>query len=247
MEEEIKLIRLDSLLVQLGYAQSRERAKNLIQSGYVLINGKIITKISAKYPFEVKLEVTAKDINWVSRAGLKLEKALKLWLIDVNNLVCLDIGSSTGGFTEVLLHNGAKKVYALDVGHNQLAKSLLKDSRVVSLEGQNIRETSKKLFDEPIDFITVDVSFISLEHILPKINEYLKKGCKAIVLIKPQFEVGKDLIQKGVVYDSDLHNQVINKIKILSKKENLIPLELIESPIKGMEGNKEFLLYLEKN
>ncbi|MBU1046745.1 TlyA family RNA methyltransferase [Patescibacteria group bacterium] len=246
MDEKNELIRLDSLLVKLGYAQSRQRAKNLIESGGVLIDGNVVTKISAKYPLGVNLEMISKDINWVSRAGLKLEKALEVWSIDVDNLVCLDIGSSTGGFTEVLLHNGAKKVYALDVGHNQLAESLLDDIRVVSIEGQNIRETSKELFSEPIDFITVDVSFISLEHILPKINELLKKSGEAVVLIKPQFEVGKDLIQKGFVYDSDLHNEVINKIKTLSIKENLIPLEVIESSIKGLEGNKEYLIHLKK-
>ncbi|MFH0749719.1 MAG: TlyA family RNA methyltransferase, partial [Candidatus Gottesmanbacteria bacterium] len=227
-------IRLDELLVQLGYAQSRERAKALIQSGYVLVDGNLIIKASAQYVQGVVIKMTAKDIPWVSRAGLKLEKALKTWPININNTICLDVGSSTGGFTDVLLNQGAKKVYALDVGHDQLAQRLRDDHRVISMEDKNIRVATIAWFTEPIDVITVDVSFISLKHILPKVFELLRENGEAVVLIKPQFEVGKAYIGKGIVRDPVLHKQIIDTIKELSIKEGLTPVDVIESPIKGV-------------
>lgn len=244
--EKAQPLRLDQLLVQLGHAQSRERAKALIKAGHVLIKGNPITKVGARYTPDEAIEVTAEDIPWVSRAGLKLEKALEVWSINVTDAVCLDIGASTGGFTEVLLHRGAKKVYALDVGHDQLVQRLRDDQRVVVMEGKNIRETTSEYFIEPIDVITVDVSFISLKHVLSKVAELLRDNGEAVVLIKPQFEVGKEYIRKGIVRDPILHEQVINTVKTFAIKEGLTPVDMTESPIKGIGGNKEFLLYLKK-
>ncbi|MEK7139085.1 MAG: TlyA family RNA methyltransferase [Patescibacteria group bacterium] len=244
--EKIRSVRLDQLLIQLGYTQSRERAKALIKAGHVLIDGKPITKVATRCAPDTAIEVTIGDIPWVSRAGLKLEKALETWPIDVTNTVCLDVGASTGGFTEVLLHRGVKKVYALDVGHDQLAQRLRDDRRVIAMEGKNIRAAASAWFVEPLDIVTADVSFISLQHVLPKVSELLRDGGEAVVLIKPQFEVGKALIQKGVVRDPALHQQVINTIKALAIKEGLTPVDVTESPIEGVGGNKEFLLYLKK-
>jgi 23S rRNA (cytidine1920-2'-O)/16S rRNA (cytidine1409-2'-O)-methyltransferase len=244
--EKTRLTRLDQLLVQLGYAQSRERAKALIKAGHVLVDGKPIIKVSTQCALDAKIEVTAKDIPWVSRAGLKLEKALDTWPINVADAVCLDVGASTGGFTEVLLHRGAKQVYALDVGHGQLAQRLRDDPRVVVMEDKNIRAATSEWFTEPLDIITVDVSFISLKHVLPKVTELLRDRGEVVVLIKPQFEVGKARIQKGVVRDPVLHKQVIDTIKTLAIKEGLTPVDVTESPIEGVAGNKEFLLYLKK-
>jgi 23S rRNA (cytidine1920-2'-O)/16S rRNA (cytidine1409-2'-O)-methyltransferase len=239
-------VRLDQMLMQLGYAQSRERAKALIQAGHVIIDKKIITKVATRCTPDVTIEVTIKDIPWVSRAALKLEKALEIWPSNVTDTVCLDIGASTGGFTEVLLQRGAKKVYALDVGHNQLASRILNDPRVINMEGTNIRATKKAQFIEPIDIITTDVSFISLKLVLPKIAELLRSTGKAFVLIKPQFEVGRKGTQNGIVRDPALHQQVIDTILALAIEEGLAPEGVAKSPIEGMEGNKEFLLYLTK-
>ncbi len=244
--ENVQPLRLDQLLIQLGYAQSRERAKALIKTGHVLVDGDTITKVSTKCTPDAAIEVTAEDIPWVSRAGLKLEKALETWPINVADAVCLDVGASTGGFTEVLLHQGAKKVYALDVGHDQLAQQLRENLRVIVIEGKNIRETVSELFDESLDVITVDVSYISLKHVLPKVAELLRDNGEAVVLIKPQFEIGKERIRKGVVRDPSLHKEVTDTIETIAKKEGLTPVDMIESPIKGGKGNKEFLLYLKK-
>ena len=244
--EKAQPLRLDQLLVQLGYAQSRERAKTLIKEGHVLVDGNPITKVATQCAPDAAIEVTVEDIPWVSRAGLKLEKALETWPVHVANAVCLDIGASTGGFTEVLLHRGAGKVYALDVGHDQLAQRLRDNQHVIVMEGKNIRETTSEWFTEPLDVITADVSFISLKHVLPKVAELLRDKGEAVVLIKPQFEVGKERIRKGVVRDPALHERVIDTIKTLAIKEGLTPVDIIESPIKGTGGNKEFLLYLKK-
>lgn len=244
--EKTQQVRLDQLLVQLGYAQSRERAKALIKAGHVLVNGNPITKVATQCAPNAAIEVTVGDIPWVSRAGLKLEKALETWPIHVTDAVCLDVGASTGGFTQVLLHRGAKKVYALDVGHDQLAQRLREDQRVIVMEGKNIRAAASAWFAEPLDVITADVSFISLKHVLPKVAELLRNNGEAVVLIKPQFEVGKERIRKGVVRDPALHKQVIETIRTLAIKEGLTPVGVTGSPIEGVGGNKEFLLYLKK-
>jgi 23S rRNA (cytidine1920-2'-O)/16S rRNA (cytidine1409-2'-O)-methyltransferase len=248
LEKEFKeqLLRLDQLLVKLKYAKSRERAKALIKAGHVFVDGVPAIKASTQCAPDVKITLTAEDIPWVSRASLKLEKALERWPINVNNAVCLDIGASTGGFTEVLLHQGAKKVYALDVGHDQLAQVLCDDQRVVDMKGKNIREAEGRWFSEPLDVITVDVSFISLKYVLSKVSELLRDGGEAVVLIKPQFEVGRARVRRGVVHDSALHKKVIEDIKKNAIKEGLDPVDIADSPIKGVHGNKEFLLYLKK-
>lgn len=245
-KEKMIPVRLDQLLVQLGYAQSRERAKALIKAGKVLVHGNAAVKAAMSCDPNVTLIVTGKDIPWVSRAGLKLERALETWPIHTTGAVCLDVGSSTGGFTEVLLHRGAKKVYALDVGHDQLAERLCHDQRIVVMEGKNIRVAEMAWFAEPLDVITADVCFISLKHVLPKIAELLRDDGEAVTLIKPQFEVGKTKIRKGIVRDPALHQQVIETIKKLAIREGLTPVDVIESPIEGVGGNKEFLLYLKK-
>ncbi len=245
--EKDKALRIDQVLVNLGFTQSRERSKALIKKGGVFVNGKKITKASFKCLIDSDIEVKTEDIPWVSRGGLKMKKALDTWSINVKNLVCLDIGASTGGFTDVLLHNGAKKVYALDVGHSQLAEKLRNDKRVVVIENKNIRDTTSEIFTDLIDLITVDVSFISLSYVVSKVFDLLGKEGVAIMLIKPQFEVGRDNIKKGVVRDPVLHNKVIDKIKFITKKEGFETVDIIESPIKGVGGNKEFLIYLKKS
>ena len=244
--EKMQPVRLDQLLVHLRYAQSRERAKALIKAGHVLVDGNPITKVATQCAPDAAIEMIVGDIPWASRAGLKLEKALETWPINVTNAVCLGVGASAGGFTEVLLHRGAKKVYALDVGHDQLAQRLRDDQRVIDMEGKNIRAVASAWFAEPLDVITADVSCISLKHVLPKVTELLRDGGEAVVLIKPQFEVGKTRIKKGVVRDPALHKQVVDTIKILAIKEGLTPVDVTESPIEGVGGNKEFLLYLKK-
>lgn len=244
MENKENKIRLDVFLVQKGLVLSRERAKNLISEKKVKVDGKIISKLSFQVDENSKIELLDLDIPWVSRAGLKLAKAIEFWKINIQDKICLDIGSSTGGFTQVLLKNEAQKVFALDVGTNQLVQSLRENSKVIVMENKNIREARKDWFETDFDFICVDVSFISLEYVLPKIKEFFKKGGEAILLLKPQFEVGKENLDKGIVKDEKLYQQVIEKLKNNLEKNNLKFIDFIDSPILGKEGNKEFLIYI---
>jgi 23S rRNA (cytidine1920-2'-O)/16S rRNA (cytidine1409-2'-O)-methyltransferase len=238
-------IRLDQLLVTKGLTPSRQKAHELIVQGEVLVNGDIINKPSKKVSCEAVLTITSNAWQRVSRGGLKLEPALTVWQINPHQWICLDVGASTGGFTEVLLQRGAKKVYALDVGHGQLAAQLRRDPRVINLEGINARHLEPSLLPEPIDFCCIDVSFISLTLIIPEILKFLKPHSHLIALIKPQFEVGRAGIGKnGIVKDPQQHQLAINKIKELSAKLVLTVVGLIESPILGTGGNKEFLIYL---
>ncbi|HBP00812.1 MAG TPA: TlyA family rRNA (cytidine-2'-O)-methyltransferase [Candidatus Moranbacteria bacterium] len=255
-------MRLDALLVKNGLAQSRERAKNLIKDGGVLIypvksaeggaeqfnrvNGKIATKPTQQVDENSKIEIIKNDIPWVSRAGLKLEHALSHWDINVKNKVCADFGACTGGFTEVLLENGAEKVYSIDVGSGQLAEKLRSDERVINMENTHIKNLSKENFSELLDFICIDVSFISLSHILPKAAELVSAEGEIVTLIKPQFEVGKKNIKKGIVKEENLHEEVIEKIKKLSEDLGFEILGITDSPILGGKGNKEFLIRLRK-
>ncbi|MFP4022508.1 MAG: TlyA family RNA methyltransferase [Candidatus Paceibacterota bacterium] len=239
-----KHIRLDRVLVDRGLVKSRERAKELINSGKVLVGDKQVLRASFKCPVDVDIKTSGSDIPWVSRAGSKLDKALNVWPIKVAGCVCLDIGASTGGFTEVLLKAGAEKVYALDVSEDQLDKGLQRHRKVVVVDGLNIRDVDSDTFSEKFDIVTVDVSFISLEYVLPKLSFLLKKNGEAVVLVKPQFEVGKKRIGKGIVRDPVLHQEVVAKVKTKAKEEGFYPLDHTESPIKGAKGNKEFLLYL---
>jgi 23S rRNA (cytidine1920-2'-O)/16S rRNA (cytidine1409-2'-O)-methyltransferase len=236
-------MRLDKYLITKGKSTSRQRAKALISEGGVLVNGKIIRKASYEVMNDDVVEVKGREIPWVSRAALKLEKAFVAWDIDVSGLVCVDIGASTGGFTEVLLSHGVKKVYAIDVGHDQLHKKLVQDVRVVNKEGVHIKDVVVEDFNEAIDCIVADVSFISLEKILPKVHTLLSSKGFFVALIKPQFEVGKDGTKKGIVSDPKKHIQVIEQIKNHVCELGFVVEGVIESPICGGDGNKEFLLY----
>lgn len=236
-------LRLDRALVERGYAASRTRAQALIAEGKVAINGALVEEGDARVGPRDKITLLGEDLKWVSRAGLKLEYALTHWRIDVKGKVALDIGASTGGFTDVLLESGAKKVYALDVGHSQLAEKLKKDRRVVNLEKHHIKEATKKLFRERIGIVTVDVSFISLEKVLPKAKELLAPGGDLVALIKPQFEVGREHVKKGIVTDAKLHAAVARRIEDAAAALGFDVRGVIASPIHGGDGNKEFLLY----
>lgn len=240
-------IRIDKLLFDRKITKSRERAKFLIKEGKVFADGKAIEKPSIKIDIESDIEIKGKDIQWVSRGGSKLEKALKIWSINPKGQICLDVGASTGGFTDVLISNGAKKVYALDVGHGQLDEKLKNDPRVISIEKTNARAIDKNLIKELVDFICIDVSFISLNLVMPEVIKFLKPEGIIVALLKPQFELGKGVIGKsGVVKKKAQHELVIRKIKALAVDLHLNIKGITESPILGKHGNKEFLVYLEK-
>ncbi len=240
--------RLDKLLLQLGLVSSRVRAEEIIRVYGVKVNGKLINKTGKKVPVEAKIEMMAEEIPWVSRGALKLIEAIKEWNVDVTNKVFLDIGASTGGFTEVLLSNGASKVFCVDVGKDQLHTSLKEDSRVVNLERTHVKELTHKVIPELCDGCVIDVSFISLEKIFPFLHPFLKEDATIIALVKPQFEVGKDNVGKGgIVKNQLLYKEVVEKIKNVGKLNQLEYVSHIESPILGGDGNKEFLMILKKN
>ena len=240
--------RLDIALTESGLAESREKAKALIMAGTVYVNNQKCDKAGTAVKPDDKLEIRGETLKYVSRGGLKLEKAVNSFGISLDGCVCADIGASTGGFTDCMLQNGAKKVYAVDVGYGQLAWKLRTDERVVNLERTNFRYVTAEQIPEPLDFASVDVSFISLSHILPVLNGLLKEGGRAVCLIKPQFEAGKENVgKKGVVRDKSVHKAVIEKI-INSALENGYSVSALDfSPIKGPEGNIEYLCYLEKS
>ena len=237
--------RLDQLLVERGLVKSRSRAQALIMSGLVYNNTKRLDKAGTQFPENIKLELKGRDHPWVSRGGLKLEHALEYFQIDVKNLACLDVGASTGGFCDVLLSKEAAKVYAVDVGHGQLAWKIRNDERVVVIERFNARYITNKEVPDPIDFICCDTSFIGLRTVLPEPIKLARTGAKLIALIKPQFEVAKGQVgKKGVVTDPDLHNEVCNRISDwLSELDNWQVIGIEKSPITGPEGNVEFLIY----
>jgi len=238
-------VRLDVLLVNKGLFESREKAKAAIMSGMVYVNGEREDKPGSSYSDDCNIEIKGKPIPYVSRGGLKLEKAISEFNIDLKDLVCVDVGASTGGFTDVMLRNGAKKVYAVDVGYGQLAWELRNDPKVVCMERTNFRYVTKEHISEPLDFGSVDVSFISLKLILPPLKNLLKPFGKAVCLIKPQFEAGRDKVgKKGVVKDPKVHEEVINTVIASSVEMGFSVAGLTFSPIKGPEGNIEYLLYL---
>ena len=244
MEEKI---RADLLLCKLNLAESREKAKNMIQSGAVYKGSERIDKPSLLLPADTVLEIKGETLKYVSRGGLKLEKAVKAFNISLEGLISMDIGASTGGFTDCMLQNGAEKVYAVDVGSNQLHEKLKNDSRVVNLEKTNARNITKEIVPEDIDFISCDVSFISLKIMLPVIYSLLKNEGEALCLIKPQFEAGKQNIGKnGVVKDKAVHREVVKSIYDFSLSLGFKIKALSFSPIKGPEGNIEYLIYLKK-
>ena len=243
----MKKVRLDQLVFDLGLTESREREKTTVMSGLVFVDGKRIDKTGTQVSPDSKIEVKGSAIPYVSRGGLKLEKALKVFHIDPTGMHCIDCGASTGGFTDVLLKNGAEKVFAVDVGYGQLAWSLRQDERVVNMERTNIRHISPEQIPEALDLAVADLSFISLKLVLPAISSVLKDKAELVCLIKPQFEAGKDEVgKKGVVRDESVHLAVIESILDFVPTIGLTVLGLDYSPIKGPEGNIEYLCYMKK-
>ena len=240
--------RLDLILVEREIFETRERAKREIMAGNVLVNEKVETKAGTMFKDTEDLIIRVKDrLRYVSRGGLKLEKAIKVWNLDFKDKLVLDIGSSTGGFTDCALQNGAKRVYANDVGTNQLDWKLRNDERVVSLEEKHIKDLEiEDLENNKVDFIVIDVSFISLTKVIIYFDKFLKTGGKAVMLIKPQFEVGKDKIgRNGIVENEEYHDEAIKKIIYFIKDLGYELIGVEDSPIKGTKGNKEFLMLME--
>ena len=241
-------IRLDVALVEGGFADSREKAKRLIMAGIVYVNNQKSDKAGNTVKPDDVIEVRGETLKYVSRGGLKLEKAVDCFSLDLNGFVCADIGASTGGFTDCMLQNGASKVYSIDVGYGQLDWSLRTDERVINLERTNFRYVTKEQVPDELDFASVDVSFISLSHILPVMRTLLKDGGKAVCLIKTQFEAGKENVgKKGVVREKSVHIAVIEKIINLVSENKFSLLGLDFSPVKGPEGNIEYLCYIKKD
>lgn len=237
--------RLDLLLVQQGLAETRTKAQALIMSGQVYVNNQKADKPGASFAPDVELSLRGNACPYVSRGGLKLEKALKDFGLNPAGYVCSDSGASTGGFTDCLLQHGAAKVFAIDVGYGQLAWSLRSDPRVVTMERTNIRYVTPEDLAEPLDLSVVDVSFISLRLVLPAIRALLKPTGQVLCLIKPQFEAGKEKVgKKGVVRDPEVHRQVLDGFLELARQLELSVLGLTFSPVKGPEGNIEFLAHL---
>ena len=247
MKEQVKKERLDVLLVKRALVESREKAKAVIMTGNVFVDGQREDKAGSVFPENVQITVKGNTMKYVSRGGYKLEKAVELWEINLADQVCMDVGSSTGGFTDCMLQNGAQKVYAIDVGTNQLAWKLRQDDRVISMEKTNIRYVTNEDVTEAVDFSSIDVAFISLTKVLLPVRELLKPSGRVVCLVKPQFEAGRDKVgKKGVVRDRKVHLEVIEMVMSYALSIGFHILELDYSPIKGPEGNIEYLLYLEK-
>ncbi len=243
-----KKIRLDVAVFERGYAPSREKAKAIIMAGQVYVNNQKVDKAGTEIKEDDVLEVRGNTLKYVSRGGLKLEKAMQEFPIDLNGKICMDVGASTGGFTDCMLMNGAVKVYSVDVGYGQLAWKLRCDERVVNLERTNFRYVTDEQIKDKIQFSSVDVSFISLMHILPNLNKLLSDNGQAVCLIKPQFEAGKDKVgKKGVVREKSVHLEVVNHVIAMAIENGFSVCGLQFSPIKGPEGNIEYLIYLCKN
>ena len=239
--------RLDVILVNNGLASSRDNAKRTIMAGLVTVDGIVETKSGQKFDVDSEFKVKDKLLKYVSRGGLKLEKAIQSFNIKLNGCYAVDMGASTGGFTDCMLMNGALKVYALDVGYGQLDYKLRVDPRVINMEKTNIRYLDTTLIEEPIDFISIDVSFISLRHMFPVASKILKDTGAVMCLIKPQFEAGRDQVgKKGIVRDSKIHVEVIENVIGYASDNGLFPHGLDYSPVKGTKGNIEYLLYLRK-
>ena len=237
--------RLDILLVKRGLAPSREKAKAMIMEGNVFVENQREDKAGTSIPENAKIEIKGNTLKYVSRGGLKLEKAMNHFDIELQNKVCMDIGASTGGFTDCMLQNGASKVYAVDVGYGQFAWKLRTDERVVCMEKTNIRYVTPEDIGEPLDFASVDVSFISLSKVLPAARELLKDGGEMVCLIKPQFEAGKENVgKKGVVRDPRIHRQVVEEIAAFAPSFGYLMAQVDFSPVTGPEGNIEYIAEL---
>ncbi|NBG88778.1 TlyA family RNA methyltransferase [Isachenkonia alkalipeptolytica] len=242
----MKKERLDILLVDKGLLDSREKAKRRIMSGTVFVDGQRCDKPGMKVAPEASIDIKGKSLPFVSRGGLKLKKAVEEFGLDLSNTVCLDIGSSTGGFTDCMLQEGARKVFSIDVGYGQLAYKLRQDPRVVVMERTNIRHVTLADIKEKADFISVDVSFISLKLVLPVAKKLLKENGCMVVLIKPQFEAGRGKVGKnGVIRNPQTHREVLIKVIDFIQEENIGIAQLSFSPIQGPKGNMEFLAYLQ--
>lgn len=239
--------RLDVLLVSLGLAESREKAKAVIMAGNVFVDGQREDKAGSMFEDKARIEVRGHKLPYVSRGGLKLEKAVKSFSLSLEGKLCMDVGSSTGGFTDCMLQNGARKVYAVDVGTNQLAWKLRTDERVVCMEKTNIRYLLPEHIPEPPEFASIDVAFISLTKVLLPVRELLTENGQVVALIKPQFEAGREKVgKKGVVRDRETHLEVIDQVISYACSVGYRILDLDFSPVRGPEGNIEYLLYLQK-
>lgn len=244
----VKKERLDVLLVEKGICTSRERAKTSIMAGLVYVDGQKVDKVGEKVSVEADIVYKGEKMPYVSRGGFKLEKAMKEFNIDLTDTVCMDIGASTGGFTDCMLQNNAKKVFSVDVGYGQFAWKLRTDERVVCMERTNIRYVTPEDIGVPLDFASIDVSFISLKTIMPAVKNLLGDKGEVVALIKPQFEAGREKVgKKGVVRDIEVHLEVVNKIVTFLIENEFNILGLSFSPIKGPEGNREYLVYFTKD
>jgi 23S rRNA (cytidine1920-2'-O)/16S rRNA (cytidine1409-2'-O)-methyltransferase len=240
--------RIDVLLVQQGYFETREKAKRALMAGLVLVDGQRIDKPGTTVLESVEIAVKGVAIPYVSRGGLKLEKAIRSFQLELQGLTCMDVGASTGGFTDCMLQSGAKKVYAVDVGYGQLDWKLRNDERVINLERTNIRHITREQVPETVNFISIDVAFISLKLVIPAIMTLLEEDGTLIMLIKPQFEAGREQVgKKGVVREAKVHIQVLNDVLLFSMGVGLELIELSYSPITGPNGNIEFLAYMKKS
>lgn len=239
--------RLDVLLVKRGLAESREKAKAIIMSGNVFVNEQREDKAGTTFPEKVQITIKGNTMKYVSRGGYKLEKAMEQYGVTVAGKICMDVGSSTGGFTDCMLQNGAVKVYAVDVGTNQLAWKLRTDERVVSMEKTNIRYVTPDQIEDIIEFASIDVAFISLTKVLIPVRDLLMDEGEVVCLVKPQFEAGREKVgKKGVVRDKGVHIEVIEQVTEFVRQIGFLPLKLDYSPIKGPEGNIEYLLHIKK-
>ncbi len=239
--------RLDVLVVQRGLAPSREKAKALIMAGVVLVNDEREDKAGSTFPTDVEIRIKGTPQKYVSRGGYKLEKALEVWPIDLTDRICMDVGASTGGFTDCMLQSGAQKVYAVDVGTNQLAWKLRQDPRVVCMEQTNVRYLTPEMIPEPVSFVSIDVSFISLTKVLPAIRTVMQDHAEMAALVKPQFEAGREKVgKKGVVRDAKVHETVLREVSAFAQSAGFEVLGLSFSPIRGPEGNIEYLMYLRR-
>ena len=238
-------LRLDLLVVQKGFAPSRQRAQSLIMAGKVMVNDQLTDKPGRQVSVDDTISIIGKDLPFVSRGGLKLEKALKEFQVDVKGWTCIDVGASTGGFTDCLLQHGAKHVYAVDVGYGQLAWKLRTHPRVTVIERTNIRSLNISKIPSPADLAVIDVSFISLQIVVPAVLKFLDTGASIIALIKPQFEIGKGKVGKGgVVRNPEHHQEVIETLTTFFTKSGLEIQSISPSPIKGPKGNIEFLIHM---
>ena len=246
--EKVKKERLDVLLVERNLVQSRARAKTTIMAGLVLVDGNKIDKACTMVKANADIRVLGNKIPYVSRGGLKLEKAINEFMVELDGKVTADIGASTGGFTDCMLQNGAVKVFAIDVGYGQLDWSLRTDERVINMERTNVRNVTPEDIGELIDLASIDVAFISLEKVLPAVKAMLKPAGEIVALIKPQFEAGREKVgKKGVVRDPKVHMEVIHNVVDMAREMNFVTRELTFSPVKGPEGNIEYLIWLSKD